>query len=190
MAGALITGATLAGTLVPLAYTGSKCVYGWATKLPHQRQKVCLVVPRKSGKTALVRELESVNKDILLVDLDECVRAHIKPEEVRKLDKMVANGDESTYRLTYYGHCQTVYDSIKQKWLTKKGRRLIVFCADIELANDMWKPESIFVCVPSHSLFENIKQESSDILDAVERSRISLISQLDKTHYTVYSSFE
>jgi len=35
MAATLMTGATIVGTMVPLAYQGSKCVYGWATKLPN-----------------------------------------------------------------------------------------------------------------------------------------------------------
>ena len=150
---------------------------------------MCVVVPRRAGKTHLVRELESVDKNLLLVDLDEVVRAHLKTDEIRKLDKMIESGDESTHRLTYYGHCKKVYDDVKRRWLTKKGRRIIVFCSDIELGKDLFKLESIFVCVPSHSLFEEIKSESKDILDAVERSRIGLISQLDKSHYTVFSSF-
>jgi len=103
---------------------------------------------------------------------------------------MVESGDESTHRLAYYGYCRTVYDDIKKQWLTKKGRRLIVFCSDIELAKDLFKVESIFVCIPSHSLFEHVKKQAEDIVEAVERSRISLISQLDKAHYTVYSTFE
>ena len=177
-------------TLVPLAFQGSKCLYGWATKLPHERRKVAVVIPRRCGKTSLVRELESTNKDVLLVDLDECVRASIRPQEVTKLDKMVESGDESTHRLAYYGHCRDVYEDIKKRWLSKKTRRLIVLCSDIELAKDLFKVESIFVCIPSHSLFENVKKHADDIVDAVERSRISLISQLDKSHYTVYSSFE
>ena len=79
----------VAGTLAPLAYTGSKCLYSWWTKDGTQKQKSCVVVPKGSGKTTLCRSLEAVDKDTLIIDLDECVNAQISGQEKQKMEKDV-----------------------------------------------------------------------------------------------------
>jgi len=127
----------------------------------------------------------------MLVDLENHLLFSISDKEKESLEKLKHSSDNQTYKFLYHDLCRRTYNLIKAKWLVNSKRRIIVFLSSLDLAQELFKKEAIFVAVPNTKLFNDIKSSLPQALhESVEKSRIDIIARLQQENYYVFKYFE
>ena len=179
-------GLVVASTLAPYAYAGCQTLFSRSRHIS-QKQKVCIVGGRKSGKTSLSKNIE--HPDYLILDLDD-LSSYLSKDEVEKLESLK---DTSLYRPLYYEIVKNAYNKIKDIQLKSKGKKLLCFCGDFELARMLFKPESIYICLHSYKFLKSIIDGVNDKeeKESIRRSREILLQHLHKNvPVFIFDSFD
>jgi len=187
-----VSASSISASLVAIGWYTGNCLA--KMKQPHKVQKACLVLPRKAGKSSLVKHFLGNNPDFMLIDLDAIVKTHPDSNQdfLKKLDEAEANGDHSTHRLLSEDLYKKVYEKIKQSWLSNKKRRLLCLTSSLELAKELFKQSSIFVAMPSKKLFDELVDKEVDVRvqELMRNSRTNVISQLQPNNMFIYDKFD
>ena len=187
-----VSASSISASLVAIGWYTGNCLA--KMKQPHKVQKACLVLPRKAGKSSLVKHFLGNNPDFMLIDLDAIVKTHPDSNQdfLKKLDEAEANGDHSTHRLLSEDLYKKVYEKIKHSWLSNKKRRLLCLTSSLELAKELFKQSSIFVAMPSKKLFDELVDKEVDVRvqELMRNSRTNVISQLQPNNMFIYDKFD
>lgn len=151
--------------LLTVVYYAGKQLYRSLPERAHElRKKRVLLLPRKCGKTQLCQKLESIDKNLRIVDLDESVKAliignakeqlHLAWGEQHK-DKNVSADIRKTYVLR-------AIEDVKKTWLSKPDRKVIFVSSDVEVVLDEFKATSITVAIPSINFANQLMKSLSD----------------------------
>ena len=167
--------------LLPLAYSGGMSCWQWLWDKPlHKRKKICICVPEGSGKSTACQILRSSSKDCLLVDLDSTLGVYVQePELLMKLDECKLKSDWGNYNILNRKASKEALQWVKDNWLNEGSeKRVIFFTKELSLANELFKKESIVVCLPSNSLFQKtLKNQKVDKQKSMLEDRNSYIKE-------------
>ena len=189
MAELVATATTVSGVLVPLGYIGCWC-WNICSSLAN-RKKLCLVLPRKGGKSSLNKQLTSIDPNILLVDLDEVLKVNADTKQVVHLNDAEARGDLSTAKLLKFELMKKSIEKVKSNWLQKAEHRAVFLTSDFELAKEIFKVSSICVAVPSDKLFVSINEKlNKEEQEIARHSRAEFLKSFNPSEYSVYNTFE
>ena len=187
----------LASTILPLGYYLSRSLWGWLKKKiylpkPSELKEVCLCIPRKSGKTELVRELHSVQEKCLLVDLDELVSSTADLDLCDQIAQAEVSGNLN--RLRYLRHIQStnIIREHRENWLAiSDEHKLIYLTSDVNYALSQFSKTQVFACMPSQKLFEQVLVEVPESDKKLARqSRQMYLTHLPRASIHDYNTFE
>lgn len=189
MAEIIATGTTVSSVLIPLGYIGCWC-WNLCSSLA-SRKKLCLVLPRKGGKTELNKTLTSIDPNILLVDLDEVLKTMAETKQVVHLNNAEARGDHSTAKLLKFELMKNSIQKVKENWLGKSEHRAVFLTSDFELALEIFKKSSTCVAIPSDKLFSSVQQQlKPEDKEIARHSRAEFLKSFNPSEYSVYNTFE
>jgi hypothetical protein len=118
-----------------------------------EKEKVCFVLPSKSGKSYLVNHLDDTK--YLSLDLDD-LSSFVKKEEVEKLEELKTS-NLSLYNLLYKDVVKNALEDIK-KQIKQSKKKLLCVCKSHDLASYLFKASSVYVGIPSKSFRVKIRQ--------------------------------
>lgn len=118
-----------------------------------EKNKICFVMPSKSGKSYLVNHLD--NALYLSLDLDD-LSSFVKKEEVDRLEEL-KKSNESLYSLLYRDVVRNSLNEVK-KQVKASNKKLLCVCSNYELATYLFKSTSVYVALPSRSFRQNIRE--------------------------------
>lgn len=146
-----------ASGLIPLAKEVNKwCIA--RIKEAHEHKVCAVILPHGCGKSEIARQLHGDN--VIVVDLDNAVRAGLSPSELEAFDNQ-AFADEQAHKIRYMREGRKIVNELKDDF-TKKGVRLIVLCNDPEISQFVGvKPQNTFLCCPSNALYQALHAHAS-----------------------------
>ena len=194
--------------LVPIAYRVGCMVLDALTQPPpiYKYKKLCLLMPLKSGKTTMERLLQSTDRNVQLVDVDELVRIRTAQDPHATLAmKMCDEHRESIGSMVNSEYIHNAIEFVKQSWLpnhsvwewltgTGHQHRAIFLLSDIDIAEHAFKKESICVVMPTLELHKEILNHlgSDEERLIATRSYNDFVSKYNKYDKVIYqfSSFQ
>jgi hypothetical protein len=177
---------TTASILVPLAVSGAvKCI-SWSVRNTEKIKKVCIILPRKTGKSWLSQHL-SGNDKIILVDTDAFSEAFADDLKRRLMDSVKA--DPTLYQAVSHSEYDKVMKYVKDIIGKDKTKKALFLTSDVAYALKTFKKDAIFSLVPSTDFVKDmtLTEEDKDIL---ERSRSMILHKLPAEVVKVYGSYE
>lgn len=120
-------------------------------------------MPSKCGKSELCKLLQSRNKNLRLVDLDESVKASVfgHPTEQMRLAWGEQHKDKGVSADIRRKYVLQAIEDIRNEWLINKDRKAIFVTSDVDVALERFKRTSVCVAIPSKRYSETIKARLS-----------------------------
>lgn len=178
--------ATTASILVPLAVSaGVKCVQ-WGIRNSDKIQKVCVILPKKCGKTWLSQHL-SGNEKVILVDTDSFAEAFADETKRRLIESVRA--DPTLFQAVAHSEYDRCLKYIKDIVGKDKSKKALFLTSDVQWALKSFKKDAIFCLCPSSDFIKDLGLEEAD-KDTLERSRAFILHKLPADVVKVYGSYE
>jgi hypothetical protein len=178
--------ATTASILVPLAVSaGVKCIH-WGIRSADKIQKLCVILPRKCGKSWLAQHL-SGNEKIVIVDTDSFAEAFADDAKRRLMD--CVRGDPTLHQAVAHSEYDKAMKYVKEVISSDKSKKALFLTSDVQWAMKTFKKDATFCLCPSTDFVKDLVMEDAD-KDALERSRSMILHKLPSECVKVYGSYE
>lgn len=181
----VVTAATI---LVPLAMSVAGKCFMWGSRIRdvHQIKKVCIICPRKCGKSWLASHL-SGNERVILVDTDEFAKAFM--DEGRRSILASVSADPTLHQALSHAEYDRCLEHVKELLKASKDKRAVFLTSDPQWALKTFKKDAIFSVVPSSDFMKEMPIEGED-KELLERSRALILHKLPAEVVKVYGSYE
>lgn len=179
----VVTAATI---LVPLAFSvGARCIH-WGVRSVDRIQKICLILPRKCGKSWLCQHL-SGNDKMVLVDTDSFADAFADDSKKRIIEAV--KGDPTLHQALAHAEYDKCLKYVKDIIGKDKSKKALFLTSDVQWALKTFKLDAIFCMCPSTDFVKESELEEGE-KEALERSRSMILHKLPAEAVKVYGSFE
>ena len=174
-----------ASILVPIAVSMGISCFNFGVRQLAKIQKICLVLPKKCGKSHLCRHLAG-NEKIVLVDTDEFGKAFSSPDKRELLE--VVRADKTLYAAMSHSVYDKAYDYVRDLCKKDKSKKAIFLTSDINWAMGRFKTDAIFCLVPSSEFIRSLEM-SPEEKEELEHSRAYILHKLPAQAVKVYSGY-
>lgn len=172
--------------LVMLGYQSWKC-YKKTKKRIDECKKICLLLPKKSGKSRLVSLLNGTNENILIYDMDETIKNLAPSDDYLRYQNALKSNDNGLIDILYNKMCRYVVDYVKKN--NKNSKKKILFiCGRLESMSVL---KNVIVGMPSNQLFETILSGLTEPdKEQAKKERVKYLQSFDSREVFVYNTFE